>query len=92
MLILGSARSGTSWLGKAFDSHPDVIYRHEPDTAFPGDGLPPVYDAEVVSRFAPTAISCIENMAAVRALRSVGRPPLLRKHTIRSASICFTCR
>jgi hypothetical protein len=28
--IVGFARSGTSWLGNIFNSHPDVIYRHEP--------------------------------------------------------------
>lgn len=32
VLVLGGPRSGTSWLGKIFDSHPDVLYRHEPDT------------------------------------------------------------
>jgi hypothetical protein len=31
ILILGSPRSGTSWLAKIFDSHPEVLYRHEPD-------------------------------------------------------------
>jgi hypothetical protein len=31
ILILGLPRSGTSWLGKVFDSHPDVAYLHEPD-------------------------------------------------------------
>ena len=29
--ILGAPRSGTTWLAKMFDSHPDVLYRHEPD-------------------------------------------------------------
>lgn len=31
ILILGSPRSGTSWLAKIFDSHPTILYRHEPD-------------------------------------------------------------
>jgi len=32
ILLFGMPRSGTSWLGKMFDSHPDVFYRHEPDS------------------------------------------------------------
>ena len=35
ILVLGSPRSGTSWLAKIFDSHPDVLYRHEPDELTP---------------------------------------------------------
>jgi hypothetical protein len=31
ILVLGSPRSGTTWLAKILDSHPDVLYRHEPD-------------------------------------------------------------
>ncbi|MDR3529616.1 MAG: sulfotransferase [Rhodopila sp.] len=29
--MLGSPRSGTTWLAKIFDSHPEILYRHEPD-------------------------------------------------------------
>jgi len=32
ILVLGAPRSGTTWLAKIVDSHPDVIYRHEPDS------------------------------------------------------------
>lgn len=32
ILIVGMPRSGTTWLGKIFDSHPSSLYRHEPDT------------------------------------------------------------
>ena len=28
---MGAPRSGTTWLAKIIDSHPDVLYRHEPD-------------------------------------------------------------
>jgi LPS sulfotransferase NodH len=28
ILILGAPRSGTTWLAKIIDSHPDVLYRH----------------------------------------------------------------
>jgi sulfotransferase family protein len=37
ILIVGAPRSGTSWLGKIFDSHPDTIYRFEPDWFDPDD-------------------------------------------------------
>jgi len=32
ILLFGMPRSGTTWLGKIFDSHPDILYRHEPDS------------------------------------------------------------
>jgi hypothetical protein len=35
ILVLGSPRSGTTWLAKLLDSHPDVLYRHEPDEVVP---------------------------------------------------------
>jgi hypothetical protein len=38
ILIVGAPRSGTTWLAKIFDSHPDVIYRHEPDEIVPVRG------------------------------------------------------
>jgi hypothetical protein len=38
ILIVGAPRSGTTWLAKIFDSHPDVIYRHEPDEVVSAGG------------------------------------------------------
>jgi hypothetical protein len=35
ILIGGAPRSGTTWLAKIFDSHPDTLYRHEPDEIRP---------------------------------------------------------
>src|SRR5258707_1137372 len=35
IFVVGAPRSGTTWLAKILDSHPDVIYRHEPDEWIP---------------------------------------------------------
>jgi hypothetical protein len=35
IMVLGAPRSGTTWLAKIIDSHPDVLYRHEPDESRP---------------------------------------------------------
>ena len=49
ILLIGMPRSGTTWCGKIFDSHPATIYRHEPDSAFRLQAVPlmaPVADVE----------------------------------------------
>jgi hypothetical protein len=33
-------RSDTSWLANIFDSHPDVVYQHEPDLDFRNTSIP----------------------------------------------------
>lgn len=42
ILVFGLPRSGTSWLGKIFDSHPGTLYLHEPDKHVQVDGVPVV--------------------------------------------------
>lgn len=39
ILLFGLPRSGTSWVAKIFDSHPDVFYLHEPDKTIRARGL-----------------------------------------------------
>ncbi len=43
ILLFGMPRSGTTWVGKIFDSHPLTLYRHEPDSVerLPLPLLPP---------------------------------------------------
>lgn len=40
ILAFGLERSGTTWLGKILDSHPDTIYRHEPDSLYRLNKIP----------------------------------------------------
>lgn len=41
-IICGMPRSGTTWLGKIFDSHPRTYYLHEPDSLAPMKDIPRV--------------------------------------------------
>jgi hypothetical protein len=66
ILVLGSPRSGTTWLAKIFDSHPNILYRHEPDELTPATpGLDP---ATQVSRW-----------LRQRRPRAAAKRPLFRK-------------
>jgi hypothetical protein len=72
ILIIGSPRSGTTWLGQIYNSHPDTLYRHEPDIAQPTTDIPfivnPPYSPEMVR----TAGDYLETMINCRLLRAVG--------------------
>lgn len=76
--ILGLPRSGTTWLGKLFDSHPDTLYRHEPDSgaldAVPVH-VPP--DAEGGARDALRAF--LETLPDRRSPKVAGKLPLFPK-------------
>ncbi|MDX2367867.1 MAG: sulfotransferase [Colwellia sp.] len=40
LLLFGMPRSGTTWIGKLFDSHKDTYYLHEPDSVEPDFSIP----------------------------------------------------
>ncbi len=79
ILILGAPRSGTSWLGKAFDSHPDVILRQEPDTVLREALLPGVCRPDEIARYIPRAREYLRRLMDVRTLKSSGQLPFFRK-------------
>lgn len=69
LIISGLPRSGTTWLGKIFDSHPDTLYRHEPDTFPRLDAMPrcpPVADAEKYQAFIQDFIAELPRMDSAR--------------------------
>jgi hypothetical protein len=78
ILVIGSPRSGTTWLGKLLDSSPDVLYRHEPDMLIQ-HALPRIASG------VPTPEECIQvraslqAMVAARCFKSSGKIPIFRK-------------
>lgn len=79
ILIVGSPRSGTTWLAKLFDSHPRVLYRHEPDAIVPPPSFPQFPDPEDVAGYLEPARAFVRAMRDTNAARAVGAPPLFRK-------------
>ncbi len=79
LLVLGAPRSGSTWVGKIFDSHPDVLYRHEPDTLDRGGVLARPFAADETARFAAAARSYLLRLAALQRLKTAGQMPLFRK-------------
>lgn len=79
VLILGAPRSGTTWLGKIFDSHPSVIYRHEPDEVLPPTDFPTLCPIAEIPRFADLAGRHVARLTAVRQLKASGIRPIFAK-------------
>lgn len=80
VLIFGLSRSGTSWLGKIFDSHPDVLYRNEPDLIVRDERLPNVVLDEDSGPYRELAREFLCRLIDGRSLKAAGPPPYLPKN------------
>jgi hypothetical protein len=78
VVTFGLPRSGTTWLAKIFDSHPDVLCRHEPDRLFRGE-LPNICLDEDRSKYLGPAREYLWRLADRRTLGVAGSPPFLPK-------------
>ncbi len=78
IVICGAPRSGTSWLGKLFDSHPRTLYRHEPDSEIRPDGLPMVIGDEYEC-YAEQLRAYVRNLPNIRNLKVSGSWPVFDK-------------
>lgn len=93
VFILGSPRSGTTWLGKIFDSHPEVTYIHEPEIAAPPD-LPNIPEPSTWKSLAPEMRTYVDAWSRMFLLRAAGTRPVFRKagennllHLVRRAQV-----
>jgi len=74
--VFGMPRSGTTWLAKIIDSHPDVIYRHEPDSERK-IAIPLVTNTD--SEYTENINQYCEKLKTHRTIKTCGKFPLFKK-------------
>ena len=78
LLVLGLPRSGTTWIGKIFDSHPDTLYLHEPDSAYPLTFLENAPLAKCVS-VSPDVVRYLDWVRRERPMSILSKEPIFPK-------------
>lgn len=86
ILVFGMPRSGTTWIGKLFDSHPDTLYRHEPDSVHPLS-LPLYPEAETADRYHDELECFVASLPRMRSAKVVGKQPLFPKNYQSAAAL-----
>ncbi|OYV37218.1 MAG: hypothetical protein B7Z80_13435 [Rhodospirillales bacterium 20-64-7] len=84
--VLGAPRSGTTWLAKILDSHPSVLYRHEPDTTIYRHALPIVSDPTLTQDEIGRLHELVRLQIAHRDIKTTCSLPIFRKQADTAAS------
>ncbi|OOG22024.1 hypothetical protein B1C78_15545 [Thioalkalivibrio denitrificans] len=79
ILLFGLPRSGTTWVAKMFDSHPDVVYRHEPEAVDRIEGVPPFIKEKDYSRYETALREYAQGLVRMSNPRVMGKRPFLPK-------------
>lgn len=79
VIIVGSGRSGTTFLAKLLDSHPDVLYRHEPDSVLVNTDIPFLPVDKDIPKFIKPARHYLEALMTVNASKVNGQRPVFDK-------------
>ena len=82
--LLGMPRSGTTWIGKIFDSHPLTLYRHEPDIGLLANGLvaghiPILAPLSSAASLAGAVARFLDQIMRRRTARTSGKAPFFPK-------------
>jgi hypothetical protein len=79
ILLFGMPRSGTTWVAKIFDSHPDTLYRHEPDSGSALKAMPLVSPPTGANQFAPMIRKFVAGLPELNSPRAAGSLPIFPK-------------
>jgi hypothetical protein len=86
IFLIGLPRSGTTWLGKIFDSHPDTVYRHEPDSVRRIVGVPLLID-QSEDCFQMRLYDYTRGILTNRASKVVAKKPLFPKSYLSQSAL-----
>ncbi len=84
IFLIGMPRSGTSWVAKIFDSHPDVLYHHEPDSIKVSTDIPFFPESNDIEELIPTTRDYFTSLLNIRHMKSAGSIPVFRKNYFNS--------
>lgn len=87
ILLIGTPRSGSTWFAKIFDSHPDTLYRHEPDSVLPAPGIPHVVPVDEVGRHRDAAARYLEAISRLGSVKTAGVAPAFPKSYAGGAAV-----
>ena len=79
ILLFGMPRSGTTWLGKILDSHPDTYYLHEPDSRV-SIKIPLLVTTSDLSEYKKTVEVYITSLKEIRRADVLSKLPIFRKN------------
>lgn len=79
ILLFGMPRSGTTWVGKIFDSHPDTLYRHEPDTWIKINDVPLLPERENYKEYCDCFSKYVSSLDSINLPQVTSKYPLFRK-------------
>ncbi len=79
LLLFGMPRSGTTWIGKLLDSHPDTLYRHEPDSWQRLDGMPLLPAPDDAYQYDALVTAYVERIPGMHVNKVCARVPLFPK-------------
>ncbi len=85
VLIAGMPRSGTTWLGKIFDSHPRTLYRHEPDSVLRNHALPMFIPPERFEQHGTEMVRWVERLLSVKTAKTSGKTPLFHNSPLKKS-------
>jgi hypothetical protein len=79
LFLVGGPRSGTTWLAHIFDSHPDVLYRHDPDSVRRNPPLQRSFSDQEIPGYLAEARAHMGQLIALRRLKAAGSLPVFPK-------------